>query len=304
MTKEIDFSSKHDILIRNLDGTLSPMDYPFYQAKYIGEGIWQILSDGDYIYLIEGNEEALVIDTGYAVGNIRKFCQGLTEKPVWRVANSHEDFDHTANNYQFDKVYMSAKARERASIPFTHAEDFKGMTFPRDYDCEIIGEGFTFDLGQRVIETFELPDHAPGSLVYLDRKGRTLFGGDELVSRFKIINRSVKNFAEQMEKMAAYRSEFDRICAGNMICEAYYIERYLENAKYILAGNQGKPMEAWPEPGYTEDPNQDLDAMIFDRQLPRRTKRQRMRKRDPAHMRVMEYADCKIIYDERKVFEE
>lgn len=297
----IDFSSKHNIQIRNLDGTMSPMDYPFYQAKYIGSGVWQVLSDGDYTYLIEGDNEALVIDTGYACGNIRKFCQSLTDKPVWRVANTHDHFDHTANNYLFDKAYMSAYTAERASIPFP-SPDFDGMVFPRDYPIEIIGEGYEFDLGNRRLKVFEIPDHAEGSLAFLDEKGGFLFGGDELVSRFKILNGSVERFARQMEKLNAYRDRFHTICAGNMICDACYVERYMANANHILAGYEGKPLAVWPVPGFTEDPNQGLDDLIFDRQLPRRTKRQRMHSRDTEGFLVMEYADSKIIYHKDKIF--
>lgn len=299
--KCIDFSSKHHILIRNLDGTFSPMDYPFYQAKYLGAGVWQILSDGDYIYLVEGEKEALVIDTGYACGNIRKFCQGLTDKPIWRVANTHEHFDHTANNFQFDKAYMSAYTAERASIPMP-GPDFEGLSFPRDYPIEIIQEGYEFDLGDRTLQVFELPGHSEGSLAFLDAKGGFLFAGDEFVSRFKILHTSVERFAKQMEKLYAYRDKFHTVCAGNMICSAEYVERYLANARYILEGHEGKLLDAWPTPEWTEDENVGLDDLVFDRQMPRRTKRERMRTPDYSDMRVMEYAGSKIIYNRFKIF--
>ena len=67
----IDFSCKHGILIRNPDGSYSPMDEPFYQAEQIAPNTWKILSSGDFSYLVVGDREGISIDTGYGAGNIR-----------------------------------------------------------------------------------------------------------------------------------------------------------------------------------------------------------------------------------------
>lgn len=77
-----DFSCKHDIMIENPDGTLSPMDEPFFQSELIAPNTWKILSDGDFQYLLAGDGEALVIDTGYGAGNLREYCEKLCGMPV------------------------------------------------------------------------------------------------------------------------------------------------------------------------------------------------------------------------------
>ena len=59
--KAIDFSSKHEIWIRNPDGSLQRMDEPFYESKKIAPGTWMILSDGDYQYLVEGENEIVFV---------------------------------------------------------------------------------------------------------------------------------------------------------------------------------------------------------------------------------------------------
>ncbi|MBQ8359109.1 MAG: hypothetical protein IJX37_04235, partial [Oscillospiraceae bacterium] len=82
MSKQIDFSCKHHILITNPDGSYSHMDEPFFQAELIAPGTWKVLSSGDYSYLFEGEKEAVAIDTGYGAGNLREFLQTLTDKPV------------------------------------------------------------------------------------------------------------------------------------------------------------------------------------------------------------------------------
>ena len=49
--KFIDFSSKHNIMIKSQDGTLTPMDEPYYRSTLVTPGTWRIESDGDYQYL-------------------------------------------------------------------------------------------------------------------------------------------------------------------------------------------------------------------------------------------------------------
>ena len=103
----VDWSILSDILIEDEEGDIRPMSEPYFKAKKIAPGTWQVLSDGDYSYLIEGDDEAIVIDSGMGAGNIRAFCQSLTEKPVYRMLLTHAHFDHTCNCYLFDAVYMS-----------------------------------------------------------------------------------------------------------------------------------------------------------------------------------------------------
>lgn len=263
MVKEIDFSCKHDILIENEDGSRQPMDVPFFQSEKIAPGTWKNVSDGDYFYLVEGDEEALVIDSGYGCGNVREYCQSLTEKPVRYIANTHDHFDHTANNVYFDCAFMAAESVPLATRPFP---SFAGIDFPRDYKIEVIDEGYVFHLGNRDLEVFKMPDHAVGSLLFLDRKERLLFAGDELgMPMGKPLNGSVERFAGYLETLMAHRDEFDIICAGGGLVDGSIVEKYLENMKYILEGNEGAPF-----PGEHFPPlNGDEKPVVYRRRFPR-----------------------------------
>jgi len=55
-------------------------------------------------YLIEGEEQALLFDTGNGIGDIAAVVRALTSKPV-AVLNSHSHYDHVGGNYAFDKIY-------------------------------------------------------------------------------------------------------------------------------------------------------------------------------------------------------
>lgn len=271
--ESIDFSAKRNLLILNPDGSLVPMDQPYFTSKLIAPGTWQILSDGDYMYLLEGEQQALLIDSGYGAGNIRKYAQTLTGKPLRYVANTHPHFDHVANNGYFDRAYMSAVTKERLPNP---SATFAGVTFPRDYPIAVIGEGYRFQLGNRELETILLGNHAPGGAAYLDRKQRILFSGDEIMGQQGVaVNVSVEQFAKMLEKLAAHRREYDTLCAGWEMLDASWVDKYLALARHILAGNAGVPVSqappaplptGWPTSPRPVDPG---GRTVYIRHVPR-----------------------------------
>ena len=245
--KLIDFSSKHNILILNPDGSLSPMDEPHFTSKLIAPGTWQIMSDGDYMYLVEGDNESIMIDSGYGAGNTREYAQSLTKKPLHFVANTHLHFDHTANDGYFDRAYMSQATKDGLPKP---SGSFAGINFPTDYPIQIVSDGYKFQLGNRDLEVILLGNHTPGGTAYLDRKQRILFSGDEIMAGQGVaIHVSVEQFEKMMEKLATHRSEYDTLCAGWEMLDASWVDKYLAIAKYILAGNLGVPAsQAAPVP--------------------------------------------------------
>ena len=234
-----DWSSKHNILILNKDGSLSPMDEPYYEVEKIAPGTWKILSSGDHSYLVEGEKEAISIDTGYGPGNIRAFLQTLTDKPVINTFNTHSHFDHSANNGYFDKAYMAEAGIPYASVPYA---SFSGIDFPQDYERVGIKEGFVYDLGGRTLEVFDIPDHTPDGIALLDRKERLLFTGDEFMEMGKPLHVSIHTFYGYLQKLEAHRSEFDRLCAGAKVFDASFLDSYYECARQILSGNEGEQM--------------------------------------------------------------
>ena len=130
--KTIDFSCKNNILLEDEQGMRVPMSVPYYRAKEIAPDTWQILSDGDFSYLLAGEEgDALLIDTGYGAGNIREYCESLCGRRVSRAVNTHHHFDHTALNCYFDLVYMAPESVDLAAVPYP---SFDGIAFPRDYE--------------------------------------------------------------------------------------------------------------------------------------------------------------------------
>ena len=238
MRDPIDFSCKHDILIRHKDGSMTPMDEPYYEVTRIAPHTWKIMSSGDYHYLLEGDDEGIAIDTGYGAGNLREFLESIIQKPVRCVINTHYHFDHSANNCYFDKAYMAAEDVERAAIPYP---SFEGIAFPRDYDVEVVGDGSIIPLKGRELVIFKIGDHTPGGIAILDRKERLLFVGDEIMPGSKMISGTVEKFVGDMGKLMVYRSEFDLLCGGKDTFDPEELEVFYEAGQRILAGEKCPP---------------------------------------------------------------
>jgi hydroxyacylglutathione hydrolase len=218
-----------------------------FHSQPICPDTWLIQGDGSNSYLVVGDKRGIVIDTGFAVENIQEYAQTLTDKPVDAAANTHGHFDHTGGNGWFERTYMSAKALEIAKIPYPSKESFK---YPLDYMVTIVGDGDKIDLGDRVLEVFEIPAHAPSSIAFLDRKERILFTGDEVDARVMLYwmqeepQPTLEQHAHNMEKLMRHRKEFDFICAGHEVVmgAASLVEDYLEHDRRIMAGMEGEQM--------------------------------------------------------------
>jgi glyoxylase-like metal-dependent hydrolase (beta-lactamase superfamily II) len=159
---------------------------------------WAIDDRGNnMIYLLTGTEKALLLDTGWGIGDLPALVASLTPLPL-TVVNTHGHPDHVGGDGQFPQVYitdadrslamncMSAQARRWAvdnqALP---------QPFPPDFDLDAwlasttnfasIAEGHWIDLGERRLEVIALPGHSPGSICLLDRGSRWIFTGDSLL---------------------------------------------------------------------------------------------------------------------------
>lgn len=263
--KAVDFSCKHDILIRHKDGTLTPMDEPYYEVTEITPNTWQIMSSGDYHYLLAGDDEAIAIDTGYGAGNLREFLESLCGKPVRAVINTHHHFDHSANNCYFDLAYMAEESVPLAAIPYA---SFAGIDFPRDYEVHVVSDGDQIDLKGRPLTIYKIGDHTDGGIAIFDPTAGLMFTGDEIMPNGKKISGTLKKFINDMGKLMQHRAEFDRLCGGPAILPAEELDIFYEAGKLMLSGElkpiQGEPMR----PLRHEEERSPDGKLIYDCQHP------------------------------------
>lgn len=293
----IDFSCKHDIWLEDEDGSLQPMDEPYFRSWRIAPGTWQILSDGDFSYLVEGDEEAILIDSGYGAGNIREYAQSLTEKPLSKICNTHDHFDHTANNCYFDLAYMSPQTYPLATIPFP---SFEGITFPRDYPVKLVGDGDIIPLKGRELKVFLVNDHAVGSLCFLDEKEGILFSGDEFMPFGKSLRGSVSHWVQVLEKLLRHLNRIQRLCAGGWPdLSPELIQQQYECACRILDGFEGEPAEPGHFPG--DERMDELSRRIWKRRIPHPGDGPKDLNAGLEYRRCLRYAGASIQYDVRKI---
>jgi hydroxyacylglutathione hydrolase len=237
------------------------MSDTLFRSRPICKNTWLVQGDGCTSYLVVGEERGVLIDTGFAIENIQEYAQSLTDVPVRWAANTHGHFDHTGGNGWFERAYMSAKALEIAKTPYPSKAS---LSYPLEYPVTIVGDGDTVDLGDRMLEVFEIPAHAPSSIAFLDRKERILFTGDEVARGVMLYwqqtepQPTIEQHAQNMEKLLKHRKEYDFICSGHGSGkeDASLVDDYLEHDRRILGGIiEGEPMVLRsPSPGDGPDP--------------------------------------------------
>jgi glyoxylase-like metal-dependent hydrolase (beta-lactamase superfamily II) len=233
-----------------------------FSSRKLKDNTWLITGEGCTSYLLVGDTCGLVIDTGFSTQNIQQFVQTLTKIPVRWAANTHGHFDHTGGNGYFEKAYMSASALEIAKKPYPSKQK---LTYPLDYPVTIVGDGDMIDLGNRSLEVYEVPAHAPSSIAFLDRKEQILFSGDEVAKGVMLYwqqkepQPTVEKHASNVRKLMNHRKEFDHICSGHGegLDDGSLIELLLEHDHWIMSGHEGTRMEMKRE-GPDSPPPEDL----------------------------------------------
>ncbi len=138
------------------------------------------MGGSQFMYLLEGEEKALLIDTGWGAGNLRSFVEKLTDKPIL-VTNTHGHLDHSGGNGEWESVYMLPGAEGDIYTCHRAPFDISKLPYP-NYEHRIVKDGDVIELGGRTIELLDISSHSNGSLAYLDHKNGYLFVGDELES--------------------------------------------------------------------------------------------------------------------------
>ena len=151
-----------------------------YVIQQVGERSWSVLDEGAASwYVIEGEERALVIDTGITTGaHIMPTVRELTDKPVV-LALTHAHYDHMYHADEFATVYMSHREFELDAELLDMFTQGRADSLRNAID---IRTGDLIDLGGRTLEVCEVPGHTPGSVVFYDASQNLLFCGDALGS--------------------------------------------------------------------------------------------------------------------------
>ena len=173
-----------------------------HQIIQINSNTWRIEDNGVRMFLLAGDEKALLIDSGMQVHYARDIAQSLTPLPV-ELLNTHADMDHTGSNEQFESFYMHPAEEEHY-----RRGGRAGRLIP-------VRDGDVLDLGNRKLKIIHLPGHTPGSIAILDIASRVLISGDPVQEHGRIFmfgsHRNMNDYIRSLRKLEQMTGEFDEL---------------------------------------------------------------------------------------------
>ncbi len=248
------------------------------------KNLWALDEVGKTImYLINGKNKALLIDTGFGLSDLKKIIKKLCGEKEIIVVNSHGHIDHDSGNNQFPEVYVG-----RYDEPDTHSElseeekERVKNTFFQEFFSQggsienwnpgpakrvlPIQEGDCFNLGDYCLKVLEIPGHSLGSIALYEEKERWLFTGDSMLT-WEVWGQldhsaALRIYGESMEKLAAIQDNISAVFPAHWEekrnpggLKAYelppeVLSMYTEGIKKILEGKADSvdyPFRRWNE---------------------------------------------------------
>lgn len=216
-----------------------------YKASKVADKVWAIVESAGTpvnIYVVEGKDSALIIDTGYGTGDLKAYVKTLTNLPLI-VVNTHGHGDHNGNDSQFSKIYSHPGDFDMINASFDREKRMKSL-LPGEVAAPPtlvpVKDGYLFNLGDRKLEVIEVPGHTHGSICLLDAKNRILFAGDNTNTVVWLFLRDcypLEVYLKSLQKVEKRSSEFDTVMPGhNDPLPKAFISDQIGCVKSILAG--------------------------------------------------------------------
>ena len=241
---------------------------PFYKAEPIAENSLMISNafvDHTYAlcYLVEGRDYALLIDSILGFGNLKAFCETLTEKPVILV-NTHAHSDHYGGNFFFESCYLhhrdigafqsgigKVRKQQLADLAKEMAlEEYRDRIEPdenfRDWNPMKVSplyDGDVFDLGDRKIEVVEVGGHTAGSVVLIDPVTRIAYSGDACNGNTLLEfpdSLPVISYMRALLHLKEHQGSFDKMYGGHEIFDSSIVDEAIETVGRVIAGTDDR----------------------------------------------------------------
>jgi len=174
---------------------------PYAEVYQFRDNLYCIFTEsfdgaGDpWMYLIDGPEKCMLIDTAFGVGDLKGLVKEIVGDKQVIVVNTHAHYDHAYGNCQFDTCYCHEyevprmKEKNNPHI-WDYLFDENGESIYTEFDrndivpyheYKIVGvpDGHIFDLGGGYrVEAVHMPGHTPGQCAYYDLQNHIIFIGD------------------------------------------------------------------------------------------------------------------------------
>lgn len=157
-----------------------------YRVVQMDGHTWRIeeynASASVYMYLLEGNEKAVLIDTGFGTIPLKQIVETYTRKPA-TVILTHGHVDHIGGTAFFEEVLIHPADRDvyeehgKKEVRKVFQEN-EQTWYPIGTSLSYIKENQCIDLGGRHIEIIGTSGHTKGSICVYDVERKWLFTGD------------------------------------------------------------------------------------------------------------------------------
>lgn len=221
-----------------------PID-PYAEVYQFRKRVYAIFTESldgagnPWIFLIDGPMKAMLIDTGFGLGNLLGLVNEITHNKPLIVVNTHAHSDHALGDFQFDEIYChqyEAPDLERLKQnpdPWRRLFDDAGncrytlfdkkdLIAKKDFKIIPVEDGHLFDLGENYqVELIHLPGHSCGMSAFLDKTDRILFAGDYTHSYGTEETHpyarycTVSAMQRKLKEIVARRAEFDYVYPGH-----------------------------------------------------------------------------------------
>ncbi len=183
----------------------------------------------EYMYLVEGSERALLIDSGCGAGDIRSFVESLTPLPL-SVVLTHGHYDHAGGAGRFEEVWINPVELIPTPIHYDRSQTFEKLkgwhpslrledmspdpVFYPDSEasvlCHPLTAGMRFSLGGISVEAIPCPGHTPGIFAMLIVEESTLLTGDACHSISYLFFDNALSIEEYRENLCVLKQQEER----------------------------------------------------------------------------------------------
>lgn len=176
---------------------------PWFTVREIDAATFAISEYGHWekvhSYLLIGEEQAALIDTGLGIDNIKRITDQLTDLPII-VLTTHVHWDHIGSHGEFELLYVHKYEEDwlvngipKLSIEQIRKDVSRDITIsppatfnPATYKpiqgkpTGLLSDGDEINIGNRLLTIYHTPGHSPGHIAIFDNNNGYLFTGDLL----------------------------------------------------------------------------------------------------------------------------
>ena len=191
------------------------------------------------MYLIIGEEKALLLDAGCGVCDLAGLVSSLTDKPVM-LALTHAHGDHIGGAGAFDNVYVGKGDEwpdDAAPEAVFDAEHMRGYVenlgkqgsydvydispemvkpWPKTPKAVVLNDGDEIDLGGRKLLCIAVSGHTPGGMCFLDESTRILFSGDACNTNLLTFRNPVHETLAALRYLDTFTGRYDQMWNGHI----------------------------------------------------------------------------------------